>query len=182
MKCQPFRLDVPVDHREYSDGVRPTVVAVVRTGESLLLVLPKVAGGNGYIFPQGPINLGQTPQAACIRILEEECSIGDKMIESTVPFGLANKSSHHGDRENVCRLVFVSLRPHFVLPQPPAGGIQNLILVNGPNHLWQKIADCSVNRRGFMAKAVRSLIQQRLLVTGRWQLERLEPFLRYAAE
>ncbi|MFK8047384.1 MAG: RNA pyrophosphohydrolase [Halioglobus sp.] len=64
-----------------SDGFRPNVGIMVANDDGQLLWARRIGGHNGWQFPQGGINDGETPEQALYRELAEEVGLSRENVE-----------------------------------------------------------------------------------------------------
>ena len=171
-----FSLDCELPREQYVDGLRPTISVFVRSlkGE-VLLVCPIKAEEhqNAYMFPQGPINRHELPRAAAARILQQECMFTEEMIEIDQAFALGiSPIDSQKDVTKTHHVVFLSLRKRYA----PMLNHENRshLFVSGPNYLWSKISGCRPQKRRMIVTSIFSAVQANLLLTKRWNLDRLQ--------
>lgn len=183
---RPFDMDRPLPSTAFIEE-RPTIVAVVRNqAGGVLLVLPQKAADeqtNAWIFPQGPIERRITPRQALIPLLQKECGIESTMVElsDARPLGTARMIARSGEVK--CHyFVFLTLRTGFrpILSDVVQRITREIFFAGGPNCVWQKIADVRPEKRRVIAAVLRMAVDKKLLVTSRWQLERMSPFIMHA--
>jgi len=64
-----------------SDGFRPNVGIIVANDSGQLLWARRIGGQNGWQFPQGGINEGESSEQALYRELNEEIGLGPEHVE-----------------------------------------------------------------------------------------------------
>lgn len=64
-----------------SDGFRPNVGIILANDNGQLLWARRIGGQNGWQFPQGGINDGESPEQALYRELEEEIGLNQENVE-----------------------------------------------------------------------------------------------------
>ncbi len=64
-----------------AQGFRPNVGIVIANDHGQLLWARRVGGRDAWQFPQGGINLGEKPEQALYRELEEEVGLGPESVE-----------------------------------------------------------------------------------------------------
>lgn len=185
----PFRLDRAVVegiHRPHQ--YRPTVMVLVQTpGSELIMVQPRLAEPNGWIFPQGEINPSETPLGAALREVWEECGFAADLFDSDQAVALhralvpRRKEVPEKDKE------FFVVGLHLQRRQQPRLNGENTkaLFVHGPNDLWARIYGCRPQKQALitacLAAATNPGPDGRTFLHGeRWSRERLTPLLTHA--
>ncbi len=188
----PFRLDRVVVrgiHRPHQ--YRPTVMVIVQTPQSgLVMVLPRSAEPQGWIFPQGEIEPNETPLQAALREVNEECGFKAHLFDSNSAVAL-----HHAivpRRSEVPGLdkEFFVVGLHLQSRQRPRLNGENAksLFVHGPNDLWAHIYGCRQPKQALITACLRAATKEdddgrRFFLRGeRWAHERLEPLLTHAGK
>lgn len=174
----PFSLKEQLPPRVWRSQLRPTITGLIISPHGkIVMVLPRKASANGWIFPQGGFQRAESPLLAITRELREELGYGLDCIDAHALQPLLTQACQHSDKRHY--VVAVPLRAW----QPPRlnGKNRKYCLVGGPNELWQKIQQCSPGKRELITRSIKEAMHIGLLHTERWHPVRADSFLAYAA-
>lgn len=179
----PFDLDKELASAQYAEGMRPTVSVLVRNlVGAVMLVCPRKADehANAFMFPQGAIERHESPRDAAARVLRQECAFTEDLLEIAQARALGiSPIESSAEVTKIHHVVFLSLRKK----REPILNHENRdhLYVTGPNFLWSKITGCRPPKRKLIITAVIQAVEAELLLSKRWQLNRLQDLRRYAA-
>ena len=190
----PFQLNrvvVKGIHGPYSHPHRPTVMVLVQTPLSeLIMVLPRSAELQGWIFPQGEIEPNETPLQAALREVNEECGYQAHLFDPDKAVALHRavvpRRLEASERDKEFFVVGLQLTSR----QWPRLNGENLksLFVHSPNDLWARIYGCRQPKQALITACLRAATKEdddgrRCFLQGkRWTHEHLEPLLTHAGK
>lgn len=178
MHQPPFCLDEQLPPSVWRSELRPTITGLIVTPQGkIVMVLPRRASANGWIFPQGSFQREESPLLSIIRELREELGYGLDCIDAYALQPLLKKACQHSGKRHY--VVAVPLRAW----RPPRlnGENRKYCSVGGPNELWGKTHRCSRGKRQLISRSIEEAMHIGLLHTERWNPVRADSFLAFAA-
>ena len=160
MKQKPITLMDPLPSRYFRGSHRPTITGLVITPDnSLLMVRPRRAKKNGWIFPQGGFQPSESPLQALVRELREELGYDLTALDTDSITLLAADTWGHPKKFYV--VVAVRLT-HW---KAPVLNHENSAWCTpgGPNELWRRVAMCSESKRRLISAAIAAAYTAKLL-------------------
>jgi ADP-ribose pyrophosphatase YjhB (NUDIX family) len=156
-----------IESDDWRQCERPTIVGVVITPSGkVIMVQPRNAQPNGWIFPQGHINRGETLLESTLREVEEELGYDASILDvSKAKFiGKGAAKELHGKQYFVVALPLQKW-------QKPKLNRENrqYCTVGGPGELAKKVVDCSQTKKRLIQLALRMTIREGLLYSQRWK-------------
>jgi len=176
-----FDINKPVNARMANSFVRPTVVGLVGVPypehTRLLLVLPRQAERNGWVMPQGGIYQGESPLAACLRELQEEC--GYHTADFDIASARALWRGVNVVRDRVIKEYYVvGLRLSRMVKPCLNRENRGFLMVGGLNFTWAQVGECSQYKQMLIAASLLAAVREPAVLVGKcWSQERLLSFI-----
>jgi len=169
-------LTSPISPEEWRELSRPTIVCVLVTprGE-LLLVQPKKAAPNGWIFPQGAIERQESLLDAALREAHEELGYSPQMLGVDKAKFIGKARFPTGGTTG--KEYFVAAVPLINWMKPVLNSENSKVCtVGGPGELIQKVADCSRNKKRLIRRVLITAIADGVLFSQRWTTTKVNQF------
>lgn len=160
-------LTSPIPPEEWRELNRPTIVCMLVTLEGkVLLVQPRDAAKNGWIFPQGGIHRPETLLQAALREAEEELGYPAAML-AWEQAQFVGKAAAENDTQKEYYVVLIPLSSW----QKPRlnGENRKFCTPGGPGELAAKIGECSDTKKMLIQLTVKHCIRAGSLFSRRWR-------------
>lgn len=168
-------LTSPISTEDWKRLSKPTAVGVFITpSDKVIMVQPRKAHPNGWIFPQGEMSRCESPLQTVIRKAQEELGYPASIFD----LAQANFIGKGATKGLQGKQYFVVSIPLLRWEKPKLNHEnKQCCTVGGPGELSRKISGCSPKKKRLIQIALKVAIKEGILHTTRWKSEQADLLL-----